>query len=317
MAEHSGAERLISGVPRKTQRRTTNAGPIRREDEAAIRRLVQDMQDGQNSKNGELFASAFAREHDYVAINGAFLPDQTRRDNARVHQRLYDESRSSVAGSYGEVEVRLNVAKIRPLTAQGVAVVHVEGEFRPKGEAEKRAKNIITAVVQKREGEWEIVAFHNAPVQKREEAGFVIHIEGVDTKQGGKEMIKDVPLIGIFVNDQEAALDFYIGKLGLEKIQDEPYGPNARWITVSPAASGIRIVLKKAEKEHEKAMVGNSDGAPVLTLSTDDVHAAYEQLRERGVRFLGEPYRYPWGIGALLLDQDGSPILLQQELGEE
>jgi hypothetical protein len=44
---------------------------------------------------------------------------------------------------------------------------------------------------------------------------------------------------------------------------------------------------------------------------------AYERLRERGVRFLGEPYRYPWGIGALLLDQDGSPILIQQESGEE
>jgi Glyoxalase/Bleomycin resistance protein/Dioxygenase superfamily len=72
--------------------------------------------------------------------------------------------------------------------------------------------------------------------------------------------------------------------------------------------------LKKAEKDHEKAMVGNSDGAPILTLSTDDIHAAYERLKQRGVCFLGEPYRYPWGIGALLLDQDASPILLQQEI---
>ena len=126
-------------------------------------------------------------------------------------------------------------------------------------------------------------------------------------------MIKDVPLTGILVNDQEAALDFYTNKLGLEKIQDEPYGEGARWITVSPAEMRIRIVLKKAEKEHEKAMLGHSDGAPILTLGTNDIHAAYERLKERGVRFLGEPYRYPWGIGALLLDQDGSPILLLQE----
>lgn len=129
-------------------------------------------------------------------------------------------------------------------------------------------------------------------------------------------MIRDVPLTGIYVRDQEAALDFYTNKLGLELIQDEPYGESARWITVSPAGSGTRIVLKKAEKEHEKAMVGRSDGAPVLTLGTDDVQAAHEELRDRGVRFLGEPYRYPWGIGALLLDQDGSPILLQQDLEE-
>jgi catechol 2,3-dioxygenase-like lactoylglutathione lyase family enzyme len=126
-------------------------------------------------------------------------------------------------------------------------------------------------------------------------------------------MIKDVPLTGIFVDDQEAALDFYTNKLGLEKVEDEPYGEGARWITVSPAEMRIKIVLKEAEREHEKAMVGRSDGAPILTLGTDDVHAAYERMRERGVRFLGEPYRYPWGIGALLLDQDGSPILLLQE----
>ncbi len=32
------------------------------------------------------------------------------------------------------------------------------------------------------QGKWEIVAFHNAPVQKREEedTGFVIHVEGAD-----------------------------------------------------------------------------------------------------------------------------------------
>ena len=130
-------------------------------------------------------------------------------------------------------------------------------------------------------------------------------------------MIRDVPLTGVFVNDQEAALDFYTGKLGLELIQDEPYGKGSRWITVSPRGSRTRIVLKRAEKEHEKAMVGYSDGAPVLTLGTDDVRAAYEHLRERSVRFIGEPYRYPWGIGALLRDQDGSPILLQQEDGKQ
>ena len=300
--------------------------PMRREDEAAIRQLVQDMQDAQNAKNGGLFASAFAPEHDYVAINGMFLPNQTRQQNARVHQRLYDESTSAVVGRHEEVEVLLNVVGIRLLAAPRVAVVHVQSEFRLKSDPDKKTRNIITAVMQQREGAWEIVAFHNAPVQKREgeKTGFVIHMEGLDQdpeirakERKGAHMIKDVPLTGIFVNDQEAALEFYTDTLGLEKVQDEAYGPDTRWITVSPAQMRIRIVLKKAEGEHEKAMVGNSDEAPVLTLGTDDLQAAYERLRERGVKFLGEPYRYPWGIGALLLDQDGNPILLQQELGEQ
>jgi uncharacterized protein (TIGR02246 family) len=156
-----------------------NPGLIQREDEAAIRQLVQDLQDAQNTKDGELFASAFAQEHDYIAINGMFLANQTRQDNARVHQRLYDEGTSSLAGKYAEVEVRLEVSKIR-LLASGVAVVHVRSEFRLKSDPEKKTKNIITAVMHKQQGKWEIVAFHNAPVQKREEeeTGFLIHIAG-------------------------------------------------------------------------------------------------------------------------------------------
>lgn len=126
-------------------------------------------------------------------------------------------------------------------------------------------------------------------------------------------MIKDVPLTGVFVNDQQAALDFYTNKLGLELVQDEAYGPDARWITVSPAGARIKIVLKKAERDHEKALVGKSDGAPVLVLSADDVRATYERLRERGVRFLEEPNRASWGISARFLDQDGSCLLLEQD----
>jgi uncharacterized protein (TIGR02246 family) len=157
-----------------------NTGRIQREDEAAIGQLVQDMQDAQNTNDGELFASAFAQVHDYIAINGMFLANQTRQDNARVHQRLYDESRSSLAGKYQEVEVRLEVCKIR-LLASEVAVVYIRSEFRLKSDPDKKTKNIITAVMHKRQGEWEIVAFHNAPVQKREEeeTGFVIHIAGL------------------------------------------------------------------------------------------------------------------------------------------
>ena len=41
-------------------------------------------------------------------------------------------------------------------------------------------------------------------------------------------MIRDVSLTRVFVNDQQAALEFYTEKLGLQKIQDEPYGEGNR-----------------------------------------------------------------------------------------
>jgi len=126
-------------------------------------------------------------------------------------------------------------------------------------------------------------------------------------------MIRDVSLTRVFVNDQQAALDFYTEKLGLEKIQDESYGEGTRWITVSPVGAKIRILLEKAQQDHEKAQVGRSDEGPVMVLRTDDVRGTYEELRGRGVRFTGEPYGSPLGFGVVLLDQDGTPIYLLQE----
>jgi catechol 2,3-dioxygenase-like lactoylglutathione lyase family enzyme len=104
-------------------------------------------------------------------------------------------------------------------------------------------------------------------------------------------MIKDVPLTGIFVDDQEAALDFYTGKLGLEKVQDEPYGEGGALDHRLPRGDEDK---DRPEEGRERAREGNG-----------------RQLGRRG-----EPYRYPWGVGALLLDQDGSPILLLQESRE-
>ena len=78
-----------------------------------------------------------------------------------------------------------------------------------------------------------------------------------------------------------------IGGSGEDRLDSRDDVGGARWITVSPKGSSTRVVLKKAEKEHERAMVGNSDGALILTLGTDDIQAAYERLKERGVRFLG------------------------------
>src|SRR5918998_4457813 len=70
----------------------------------------------------------------------------------------------------------------------------------------------------------------------------------------------------------------------------------ARWVTVSPAGARVEVVLKRARREHERAMVGRCDGAPVLTLGTADVGAAYGRLRGLDVRFLGAPHSFPGGV---------------------
>jgi uncharacterized protein (TIGR02246 family) len=152
-----------------------------RSDEAAIREVVKTRQNGQNIRNGKLFASGFANDHDYIVINGMFRPNLTQEDNARSHQVLYDGARSSLGGNLGEVEVQFSVAKIRFLTPE-IAVMHIHSRAGPRNQPDKRANNIISTMMQKQAGEWKIVAFHNAPVQKSEKDnfGFVIELESLE-----------------------------------------------------------------------------------------------------------------------------------------
>jgi len=127
-------------------------------DEAA--RLVQNLQDSWNKKNGTQWSTSFAAEHDYVVINGMFLPKISPKQNAEAHQRIFDTI-------YKEVDLTLRVAKIRSLTAE-LGVVHVQGHTHQKGKPdEKRAEVIITGVVRKFPDGWKIVAFQNTPVEQR------------------------------------------------------------------------------------------------------------------------------------------------------
>jgi hypothetical protein len=72
-------------------------------DEAAIKQAAQVMQDGWNKKDGKMFASPFAEKHDYININGLYLPNITRDSNARAHQGLFD-------GPYKEIDLQLRAA---------------------------------------------------------------------------------------------------------------------------------------------------------------------------------------------------------------
>ncbi len=54
-----------------------------------------------------------------------------------------------------------------------------------------------------------------------------------------------IKFVSVLVSDQEAALRFYTGMLGFEKMADLPMGPQ-RWLTVtSPdGMAGVELVLE-------------------------------------------------------------------------
>src|SRR5262249_48449900 len=100
----------------------------------------------------------FAERHDYVVINGTLIANMTREANARVHQELFEGLRAGALGAdlSKSVAPRYEVRNIRFLSPT-IAVAHIASVV------DGNAVTIATAVLQQ-DGEWRIVAFHNAPV---------------------------------------------------------------------------------------------------------------------------------------------------------
>jgi predicted enzyme related to lactoylglutathione lyase len=107
--------------------------------------------------------------------------------------------------------------------------------------------------------------------------------------------------VGIYVSDQDRALDFYIRKLGFEKLADDPIGGGARWIEVAPQGAETHLVLFTPPGQEDR--IGTFSN---VVLSCEDIEDTYEELKGRGVEFTEEPSEQPWGMWAQFRDQDGN-----------
>jgi uncharacterized glyoxalase superfamily protein PhnB len=127
----------------------------------------------------------------------------------------------------------------------------------------------------------------------------------------------------LWVHDQDEALAFYTDKLGWEVRADVtvPELGNFRWLTVGPPAQqDIAVTLMAipgpplmdaASAKQLRDLLGKGF-AGTLFLTTDDVHASYEELKARGVEFLEEPEERPYGIDSGFRDPSGNQFRLTQ-----
>ena len=121
-------------------------------------------------------------------------------------------------------------------------------------------------------------------------------------------MITRVNIVGAYVSDQQRALEFYTQKLGMELRNDQPMGPDQRWIEVGPKGHDTTIVLYTPEGQEDRIGTFAS-----FTLECDDIMATYEELRGKGVEFAQPPEMQPWGMMmAIVKDQDGNSIVMTQ-----
>lgn len=128
-------------------------------------------------------------------------------------------------------------------------------------------------------------------------------------------MITGVATVGIYVHDQDVALDFYKNKLGFEVRADRPAG-KYRWVEVAPPGAQTSIVLGTPEYEtgSEEKVGGFTD----IQLFTDDIKTAHSRLAGNGVKFTVKPKLMPWGSWhSQFVDPDGNEFFLIQREPEE
>ncbi|MBL4685686.1 MAG: VOC family protein [Nannocystaceae bacterium] len=133
-------------------------------------------------------------------------------------------------------------------------------------------------------------------------------------------MINALSHASIYVEDQDAALEFYTKKLEFEVRMDAKMA-GFRWLTVGPKdQKDVEIVLMSITggplRDEEtiaqmKALLAKGAlGAGVFR--TADCKATYETLKARGVEFTSEPKEQPYGVEAVFKDNSGNWFSLTQ-----
>jgi predicted enzyme related to lactoylglutathione lyase len=118
-------------------------------------------------------------------------------------------------------------------------------------------------------------------------------------------MIKGLKFAGIPTRDQDAALTFWTEKVGFRVATDQPMGPGQRWIELSIPGAPTGIVLFTPPGQEDR--IGSFFNG---SFACDDVEHTFKQMRDRGVHFLQEPRKEPWGTSAIFADPDGNTFVL-------
>lgn len=136
-------------------------------------------------------------------------------------------------------------------------------------------------------------------------------------------MLTNIIITGIYVLDQDEAVDFYVGKLGLEVGSDVDMG-FMRWLTVRlPGVPDRELLLEvpgaspatggEVATQLRDLVTKGAMGAAVM-FSTDDCQKTFEELSAKGVEFTEEPTAQPYGVDCAIRDPFGNHIRITQPI---
>ena len=120
-----------------------------------------------------------------------------------------------------------------------------------------------------------------------------------------------IELATIVVDDYDRAVEFFVGALGFELVEDAAAltddGRPKRWVVVRPPGAETGILLARADGEGQAAAVGNQTAGRVgFFLRVDDFDASFERMRTAGVEFVTSPRDEDYGRVAVFVDIAGN-----------
>lgn len=119
-------------------------------------------------------------------------------------------------------------------------------------------------------------------------------------------MIKQIATVGVYVESQERALEFWTARVGFELRRNQPMGPGASWLEVAPPGAQSCLVL------YPRALMATwAEHKPAIVFECEDIRGTAERMAANGVKFTEEPKEMSWGTFAKFVDLDGNEFILK------
>ena len=106
-----------------------------------------------------------------------------------------------------------------------------------------------------------------------------------------------ISAISVIVPDYDQAIEFYVGLMGFELIEDTPLTEDKRWVLVAPQGSTeTRLLLARASNEAQEEVIGEQAGDRVfLFLETYDFDTDFAVMQRAGIDFIEDPREESYG----------------------
>ena len=127
-------------------------------------------------------------------------------------------------------------------------------------------------------------------------------------------MFRSIIATVLFVQDLARCLTFYRDTLGLQVQQSDPDSVSFHMENVYFLLLDVSAAARLISEEANELMI---EGGPrmLLAAGVEDVDAAYEALKAKGVTFLRPPTNQPWGLRtAHFADPEGNIWEINQSI---